>query len=73
MDATCELARELLIADRTASPEGEGLSYFNDGSTQKGYDKDDRRPIISRVAQALLNKFGALTSSRSGAVRLQRT
>src|SRR6478735_369066 len=30
--ATCELARELLIVDRTAAPAGEGLRYFNDGT-----------------------------------------
>src|SRR5262245_759834 len=46
-DATCEMARELLIVDRTAAPVGEGLRYFNDSLTQTGYDKRDRRPIIS--------------------------
>ena len=29
VDATCELARELLVADRTATPPGEGLKYEN--------------------------------------------
>ncbi len=72
VDATCELARELLIADRTAAPVGEGLNYFNDAGTQTGYDKTDRRPIISHVAQAMLGKFGSLIKSRSGAVRLVR-
>ena len=71
-DATCELARELLIVDRTAAPVGEGLKYFNDGSVQAGYDKSDTRPIISRVAQAMLAKYGALVKSRSSAVRLVR-
>jgi hypothetical protein len=70
--ATCELARELLVADRTASPPGEGLKYENVGSTQKGYDKSDRRPVISPVAQALLIKFGSPLSAKSGAVRLVR-
>ena len=32
----------------------------------------DRRPIISRVAQGMLAKYGALVSGRSGAVRLVR-
>ena len=70
--ATCELARELLIADRTAAPAGEGLKYQNVGGTQTGYDKTDRRPIISPVAQAMLSKFGSLLKSKSGAVRLVR-
>ena len=72
-DATCEMARELLIADRTAAPPGEGLKYANVGSTQTGYDKSDTRPVISHVAQAMLAKFGALIKSKSGAVQLVRT
>jgi len=72
IEATCEMARELLIVDRTAAPAGEGLSYANAGTTQTGYDKDDRRPVISRVAQAMLAKLGSLVRSKSGAVRLVR-
>ena len=71
-DATCEMARELLIADRTAAPAGEGLKYQNTGPSQTGYDKGDTRPVISHVAQAMLAKFGTLVNSRSGAVRLVR-
>lgn len=71
--ATCELARELLLADRTASPPGEGLKYLNLGSTQTGYDKTDRRPMLSALTQALLRKFGQLVRARSGAVPLVRT
>ena len=70
--ATCELARELLIADRTAAPAGEGLSYQNVGGNQTGYDKNDTRPIISAVAQAMLAKYGSLLKSKSGAVKLVR-
>ena len=72
VQATCEMARELLIADRTAAPVGEGLKYYNQSGTQTGYDKTDRRPVISPVAQALLDKFGSLIAGRSGAVRLLR-
>ena len=72
INATCELARELLIADRTAAPAGEGLKYYNDGAVQTGYDKNDRRPIISQVAQAFLNRFGTMIRSWSGAVQLER-
>lgn len=71
--ATCEMARELLIADRTAAPAGEGLKYENIGPNQTGFDKTDTRPIISRVAQAMLAKYGALLKSKSGAVKLVRT
>jgi hypothetical protein len=70
--ATCELARELLIADRTAAPVGEGLKYYNNSGVQTGYDKTDRRPIISAVVQALLAKYGSLLQAKSGAVKLVR-
>jgi hypothetical protein len=73
VDATCEMARELLFADRTAAPAGEGLKYYNSGTTQTGYDKSDTRPVISHVAQAMLAKYGTLLKSRSGVVRLVRT
>jgi hypothetical protein len=72
-EATCEMARELLVADRTAAPPGEGLKYQNVGTTQTGYDKSDTRPVISHVAQALLAKYGSLIKSKSGAVKLVRT
>ena len=72
VQATCEQARELLVADRTAAPVGEGLKYYNQSGTQTGYDKTDRRPVISPVAQALLDKFGSLIAGKSGAVRLVR-
>jgi DNA topoisomerase VI subunit B len=72
VQATCEMARELLIADRTVAPAGEGLKYQIVGSTQTGYDKADKRPVISPVAQAMLIKFGSLVSAKSGAVRLVR-
>ena len=72
VEATCELARELIIADRTAAPPGEGLKYQNVGSTQTGYDKSDTRPIIPAVVQALLAKYGSLIKAKSGAVNLIR-
>jgi hypothetical protein len=66
------MARELLIADRTASPPGEGLKSYADTTAGKTtvYDKTDTRPVISPVAQAMLIKFGSLVSAKSGAVRL---
>lgn len=72
-DAACELARELLIQDRTAAPPGEGLRYFNDSSTQTGYDPRTRRMIIPRLVQAMLAKYGALIEEHSGTVALVRT
>jgi hypothetical protein len=73
IEAACEMARELLIADRTASHPGEGLKYQNVGTTQTGYDKSDTRPVISRVAQAMLSKFGTLLNRKGCVVRLVRS
>ena len=70
--AICELARELLIADRTAAPAGEGLKYYNNVGVQTGYDKTDRRAVLSQVAQVMLAKYGSQISAKSGAVRLVR-
>lgn len=75
VQATCEMARELLIQDRTAAPPGEGVGTLqtseatHDGAgagsssmTSTTYSKSDTRPIISRVAQAMLSKYGAPVS-----------
>ena len=82
--ATCEMARELLIADRTAAPAGEGIgatqtsqaSHTGTSGTSSQssttYSKSDTRPIISRVARAMLAKYGALIQGGSGSVRLVR-
>ncbi|MFN7138791.1 MAG: DnaT-like ssDNA-binding protein [Limisphaerales bacterium] len=72
-EATCEMARELLILDRTAAPPGEGLKYENLGPNQLGFSKDDVRPIISHVAQAMLAKYGVSVKKKSGSVPLVRT
>ncbi len=82
--AVCEMARELLIADRTAAPPGEGISSTqtstashdsaggSSSQTSVSYSKEDTRPIMSRVAQAMLAKYGALIQGGSGSVRLVR-
>jgi hypothetical protein len=72
VQAACEMARELLIADRTTAPPGEGLKYYNAGGIQTGYDKTDRRPVLSRVAMVMLAKYGVPMSATSGVTKLQR-
>ena len=81
--AVCEMGRELLIADRTAAPPGEGISATQTststrdaaGSTSSqtsvSYSKEDTRGVISRVALAMLLKYGAMIGG-SGGVRLVR-
>ncbi|MCI0747037.1 MAG: hypothetical protein L0Y58_16660, partial [Verrucomicrobia subdivision 3 bacterium] len=67
VDATCEMARELLIADRTDAPDGEGLAQVSlVGSLSVTFDKKDRMPVISALTQAWLGKLGTLISRGSG-------
>jgi hypothetical protein len=67
MLATCEMARELLIADRTLPPAGEGIAMQRNADlSETSYDKHDRRPVLSYPTQALLCKYGALL--RKGSV-----
>jgi hypothetical protein len=84
VQASCELARELLVVDRTAAPPGEGIAATQtsqashtdtSGSSSMSsttYSKADTRKIISRLAQAMLTKYGSLVSGGSGVVRLVR-
>ena len=72
VDATCEMARELLIADRTAAPVGEGLTLQrNSDQSEVVYSKKDRRPVITCLAQTMLSRFGA-PRRKGGAVALER-
>ena len=72
VQATCELARELIVADRTAAPPGEGVTLVRAADQSETiYNKRDKRPVISMVAQTLLCKYGALLK-KAGMVRLQR-
>jgi hypothetical protein len=72
LQATCEMARELLLIDRTTEPPGEGILSSWTSTSGTKYSKTDPRPILSHVAQAMLSKYGSLINERSGTVRLIR-
>jgi hypothetical protein len=76
VNATCEMARELMIVDRTAAPPGEGLSSVTTGAgatfSSTWYSKGDTRQVLSHVALAMLAKYGAAIKNGAGAVRLVR-
>jgi hypothetical protein len=73
-DATIETARELIKANRTDDPDGEGLAMLAlTGTLSMTFDKRDRPPVIPHVAQAMLSKLGENLKSNSGVVRLIRT
>jgi hypothetical protein len=72
VEATCEMARELLIQDRTAAHPGEGLIAVWTESGGTKYSKRDVRPILSHVAQSMLLKYGRPIRSRNGPAKLVR-
>ena len=72
VSATCELARELLAIDRTAAPPGEGIASDWTATFGKKYSKTDVRPILPRLVQSLLAKYGAPQRRGGGVVRLVR-
>jgi hypothetical protein len=73
-DATIETARELIKADRTEAPDGEGLASMSlTGTLSMTFDKSDRPPVIPHVAQAMLTKLGEYLKRNTGVVRLVRT
>ena len=72
VDATCELARELLLLDRTTAPPGEGLLSDWTSTAGKKYSKTDVRPILTRLVQSLLAKYGAPMRQGGGMVKLVR-
>ena len=64
----------MLIADRTAAPDGEGLLNFSvAGALTFTFDKADRRPVLPALVQTMLAKLGAPITPRAGTVRLVRT
>lgn len=74
VDATCELARALLIEDRTDAPDGEGLSSMSVvGSLGIVFNPADRQPVVPSIVQTWLGKFGIYSGHDGGAVRLVRT
>jgi hypothetical protein len=73
VDATCEMAREVLTADRTDAPDGEGIVQVSlVGSVTVIFDKQDRQPVISHLAQSMLSKLGSLIRSTQRTAKLIR-
>ena len=73
VDATCEMARELLKADRTAGLDEQELGSFSlDGAMKLVFDRQKRATVLTTVVLAMLGRFGETRSRRSGSVRLVR-
>ena len=70
--ACCEQARELLIADRTAAPLGEGLKSSRVADSEMVFDRHDRAPALSHYAAVLLSQLGDVLDHADGSVKLVR-
>jgi hypothetical protein len=71
--ATCELARELLVSDLTASPAGDGLKAIRiEGAMKLDFDPKGKPPVVPRLVQQMLGKLGEYAGASSGTVRLVR-
>ena len=74
VNATCELARALVIEDRTDDPDGEGLSSISVvGSLRLDFNANDRQPVVPLIVQTWLGKFGEYLAHSKGMARLVRT
>jgi hypothetical protein len=74
VNATCEMARALLVEDRTDDPDGEGLSSMSVvGSLRLDFNSGDRQPVVPAIVQTWLGKFGEYIARSKGMARLVRT
>ena len=74
VNAACEMARELLKADRTDDPDGEGLRSLRiEGALELDFDAKDRQPPVTRLVQTMLGKFGEYLGQQNGMAKLVRT
>jgi hypothetical protein len=65
--AACEMAREVIALDRTAAPDGEGVTQIGVvGTVNITFDKDDRRKILTELARLFLSKLGELIDLTTG-------
>ena len=74
VNATAELARELIKQDRTDDPDGEGVKSLRlEGALQIQFDAKDRQPLVTRLVQTMLGKFGAYLGFKPSVAKLIRT
>ena len=68
------MARELLKADRTDDPDGEGLKTLRiEGALRLEFDARDRQPPVTHIVQTMLGKYGVYLGLNPGIARLVRT
>ena len=71
--ACCELAREVILVDRSKERAGIGLTQLSiTGATHFIYDKKDKARLLTEPVQLFLKKLGQSLEHTSGSARIQR-
>ena len=65
LDATCEFARSLLAADRTAETDDRGFSRIKAGPVEIVVNPGDRRPVVPSVVKRMLSAIGRAVGGAS--------
>lgn len=74
VNATAELARDLIKQDRTDDPDGEGLQTLRiEGALRLEFNAKDRQPTVTQIVQTMLGKYGVYVGFKPGMAKLIRT
>jgi hypothetical protein len=67
-DATCEMARQLLISDRTQEDSSMGLHALGigAGAITMSFDPSDRRQVLTDVIRSYLEPYGTVRGRKRG-------
>ena len=60
VDATAELARALLAADRTAEPDTKGIARITVGALELEVDKTDRADVVPNTVARMVAPYGRI-------------
>lgn len=71
--ATCDFASAIAAKNFEKAPQGEGISSFSlDGMMSVSFDLATRPDFVPEWIQSELSKYGSMTSSKAGMVKLVR-
>ena len=75
LKATCELARELIKADRTDDPDGEGIESIGlgKGAIAIKFNPSDRQELVPVLVVRMLDKVGHYKGRQTSMAKLVRT
>lgn len=73
INATCEMARELIKTDTTDATDAEGIQSVGiTGGLYIQFDKRDQEPKVTETARLYLAKLGNYLARKSGVAKLVR-